>query len=199
MESLVSILWRLSLLLLFTSLYLSNFVIAVPNNSSSAIDPPEIDGFYKPPPGYESAALGSILRHRPVPRPISLDNATPVKVEAAWQLLYRTQNAVGDPEATVVTVLVPHNAKKNNLFVYSYFSVRSSFNHLTVRSNMDLIACILQWVNLHFRNYELVEASPDGFVAAIHLLLCKSAAVRTVSSPNFKIWFSLQLYSTVGM
>lgn len=128
----MQILWRFLLLLVLGLLSLSNSVLAVPENSSLAIGigPPEIDDFYKPPSGFESTALGSILRHRPVPRPISLDNKTPVKVEAAWQLLYRTQNAVGDPEATVVTVLVPHNAKKNNLFVYSYFSVSYSFNRL---------------------------------------------------------------------
>lgn len=139
MASITLILQRLLLLI---SVF--NFVIAAPTNTSSTIEPPYIDDFYKPPSGYESAAPGSILRHRAVPNPISLDNKTPIKVEAAWQLLYRTQNSVGDPEATVVTVLVPHNAKRNNLFIYSYFSVSWSVNRCLLSAlTWHSIACIL--------------------------------------------------------
>jgi hypothetical protein len=85
--------------------------------------PPNEDDFYKPPPGFESKAHGSILRYRPVPNPISLDNKTAMYLKAAWQIQYRTQNSVGEPEAAIVTVLVPHNAKPQHLFTYHYISV----------------------------------------------------------------------------
>lgn len=86
-----------------------------------AVTPPSQDPFYTPPSGYESSAPGTILRSRPVPNPLTLDNITPINVKGAWQLLYRTQNSLGDPEATVVTVIEPNNAKPNHLFSYQYF------------------------------------------------------------------------------
>jgi hypothetical protein len=84
---------------------------------------PDQDEFYKPPPGLELFKLGSIIRSRPVPNPITLNNVDAIKVKEAWQLLYRTQNSVEEPTATVVTVLVPYRAKPGHLFSYSYFSV----------------------------------------------------------------------------
>jgi hypothetical protein len=85
---------------------------------------PEFDPFYRAPPGYEKAAPGSILRYRPVPSAITLNNVTPIRPKAAWQLQYRTQNSVGDPSVSIVTVLVPFNAKPNHLFTQAYFTVR---------------------------------------------------------------------------
>src|ERR1700759_4492336 len=64
------------------------------------------DEFYKEPPGYERIPLGGILRSRPAPFPIKLVKYLTLKPKAAWQILYRTQNSVGEPEATVVTLLV---------------------------------------------------------------------------------------------
>lgn len=86
-----------------------------------AVTPPSQDPFYTPPSGYEAAALGTILNSRPVPNPLTLDNITPINVKGAWQLLYRTQNSLGNPEATVVTVIEPNNAKTNHLFSFQYF------------------------------------------------------------------------------
>jgi hypothetical protein len=94
--------------------------------SSSNITFPDDDEFYRAPSGYEKAALGSILRHRPVPNPLSIDNKTPLQLKSAWQIQYRTQNSVGDPEASIVTVLVPHNARPSHLFIYAYYTVCNS-------------------------------------------------------------------------
>jgi hypothetical protein len=109
---------------LFSALFC--FTCAAPTARQPTAKVPDEDDFYKPPPGYESAAPGTILRHRPAPNPITLDNKTPLNIKAAWQLQYRTQDSTGKPEATVVTLLVPHHAKPNNLFHYSFFSVRNS-------------------------------------------------------------------------
>jgi hypothetical protein len=86
---------------------------------------PAEDSFYTPPSGFEEAALGSIIRHRPVPNGITLNNKDPIYPENAWQLLYRTQNSVGEPSVSVVTVIKPFNAKPNHLFSYAMFSVGS--------------------------------------------------------------------------
>lgn len=84
---------------------------------------PDEDDFYKPPIGFEKYPVGSILRSRPTPNSITLNNVDPIKVKETWQLLYRTQNSVEEPTATVVTVIVPYRAKPDHLFSYSYFSV----------------------------------------------------------------------------
>jgi hypothetical protein len=84
---------------------------------------PENDEFYKAPPGFEKAAPGSILRYRRVPGSLTVDNNVTVNVQASWQLQYRTQNSVGAPEASIVTVLIPHNPRSENLFMYSYYTV----------------------------------------------------------------------------
>ncbi|KAF2427791.1 LIP-domain-containing protein [Tothia fuscella] len=84
------------------------------------------DDFYKPPTGFETKPPGTILQYRPVPGNLTFDNKKPVFPKAAWQLLYRTQNSVGAPIANIVTVLVPYNAKKTNLFVYDWFSLSPS-------------------------------------------------------------------------
>jgi hypothetical protein len=85
----------------------------------------ELDWFYQPPDGFEKAALGTILRSRKTPRPIGI-NVTSVEfgVGDAWQLLYRTQDGLRQPEATVVTILKPKQPNpRGNLWSESYFSV----------------------------------------------------------------------------
>ncbi|KAJ6781698.1 hypothetical protein PWT90_09507 [Aphanocladium album] len=74
---------------------------------------PGDDSFYNPPPGFETAAPGAILRHRPVPKPLST-----FKLSAAYQLLYRTTDSFGQAVATVTTVLVPPGAQKDKLLSY---------------------------------------------------------------------------------
>jgi hypothetical protein len=87
---------------------------------------PKDDAFYNAVAGYEKAKPGQILSYRRVPNPITLDNKNPVVPKSAWQFNYRTQNSVGEPEQTMVTILEPFNAKPDTLFVYHFFSVSSS-------------------------------------------------------------------------
>jgi hypothetical protein len=83
----------------------------------------ETDWFYEAPNGFEKAAPGTILRYRQTPRPIGINN-TAVEVGDAWQILYRTQDAEGLPEATLLTILKPKQPRpRGNLWVESYFSV----------------------------------------------------------------------------
>lgn len=122
--------WSLLLLLLslksVLSLVVSTGVPTRDNPAKATSRPtllPEQDVFYDPPPGFEKTSPGTILKHRPVPNPLTLDNVNPIKPKAAWQLLYRTQNSVGKPSASIVTVIEPWNAKPNHHFAYSFFSV----------------------------------------------------------------------------
>lgn len=64
---------------------------------------PVDDPFYAPPAGLAKAAPGKILRTREVQVALA---GTPVPT-AATQVLYRTTNQLGDPAATVATIIRP--------------------------------------------------------------------------------------------
>ncbi len=65
---------------------------------------PAEDPFYEPPPGFEHARPGTVLRSRDVE--LAFLGLIPQKFRAT-QLLYRTTDLHGEPEATVTTVMVP--------------------------------------------------------------------------------------------
>jgi hypothetical protein len=115
----------IALLIPAQSIASGSLLQAPPWNQTNRAGPlfPDEDSFYTPTPGFESAKLGAILKHRPVPRPITIDNKNGLKLKDAWQILYRTQNSVGEPEANVVTVLVPFKPNAKKLFSFQFFSV----------------------------------------------------------------------------
>ncbi|CAN6674025.1 hypothetical protein TRVA0_050S00342 [Trichomonascus vanleenenianus] len=111
-------------------------------NEKQAIPlPPTEDPFYKPPQGYEDEPLGTILRYRQMPVPPGILNMR-VSVQEAYQLLYRTSDTFGKPEATVTTVLVPNNADFNKLLSYqipvdaAYVNCAASYS-LQMGSNIN--------------------------------------------------------------
>jgi pimeloyl-ACP methyl ester carboxylesterase len=65
---------------------------------------PRDDPFYDPPPGFQHAAPGTVLRTRDVE--VAFLGLIPQKFTAT-QLLYRTTDMHGDPEASVTTVIAP--------------------------------------------------------------------------------------------
>lgn len=65
---------------------------------------PSDDPFYQPPPGFQHAEPGTVLRSRDVE--LALLGLIPQPVKAV-QLLYRTMDMNGEPEATATTVIVP--------------------------------------------------------------------------------------------
>ena len=65
---------------------------------------PEADPFYQPPPGYQQAHPGDLLRSRSVE--LGFLGVIPQRVRA-MQLLYRSTNLHGKPEVAVTTVLLP--------------------------------------------------------------------------------------------
>jgi len=70
---------------------------------SRPVLPPE-DPFYLPPPGFEHARPGTVLRSRDVQ--VAFLGLVPQKL-VATQLLYRTTDLNGLPQATVTTVIAP--------------------------------------------------------------------------------------------
>ncbi|KAI5970166.1 hypothetical protein CANMA_000777 [Candida margitis] len=81
---------------------------------------PSQDDFYTPPQGYETQPVGSILRTRNVPNPLT-SVVTPIKVQNAWQLLVRSEDSFGNPNAIVTTIIQPFNAKSDKLVSYQTF------------------------------------------------------------------------------
>ncbi|HZU49447.1 MAG TPA: lipase family protein, partial [Mycobacterium sp.] len=65
---------------------------------------PSRDPFYIPPSGYEQARPGTVLRSRGVE--LAFLGLIPQRFRAT-QLLYRSTNLNGDPEAAVTTVIIP--------------------------------------------------------------------------------------------
>ena len=68
---------------------------------------PSDDPFHQPPPGYQHATPGTVLRSRDVE--LAFLGLIPQRAMAT-QLLYRTTDMNGDPQATVTTVIVPADA-----------------------------------------------------------------------------------------
>jgi alpha-beta hydrolase superfamily lysophospholipase len=68
---------------------------------------PSDDPFHQPPPGYQHATPGTVLRSRGVE--LAFLGLIPQRTMAT-QLLYRTTDMNGMPEATVTTVIVPADA-----------------------------------------------------------------------------------------
>ncbi|MBF6546701.1 lipase [Nocardia brasiliensis] len=68
---------------------------------------PSADPFHRPPKGYAAKAPGTILRSRKIE--LALFGVVPQQV-CAWQLLYRSSDMHGTPEAAITTVLLPQDA-----------------------------------------------------------------------------------------
>ncbi|MGB3481237.1 MAG: lipase family protein [Mycobacterium sp.] len=73
---------------------------------------PHLDPFYVPPTGFEHAEPGTVLRSRDVE--LAFFGLIPQRFTTT-QLLYRTTDLHGDPEATVTTVLVPAERSTDQL------------------------------------------------------------------------------------
>ncbi|KAI9039233.1 putative lipase 8 precursor [Aspergillus affinis] len=78
---------------------------------------PSQDPFYKPNnTSWESSTLGTILGSRNVNVGSTLIDLS--LIHSAYQILYRTTNAHGDPSYAVTTVIIPINAKNDKLLSY---------------------------------------------------------------------------------
>ena len=68
-----------------------------------SVPAPEDDAFYRPPSRWAHAAAGTVLRSRPV----ELFGPIAAVPHAAYQVLFRTNDAHDRPIAAVTTIIVP--------------------------------------------------------------------------------------------
>ncbi|QPH02624.1 hypothetical protein C2857_006838 [Epichloe festucae Fl1] len=83
---------------------------AAPVQDLAVPAPPTQDSFYTLPKDLANHAPGTILRHRKPPSPISAFRLARQNLKDSHQIFYRTTDNFGNATATVLTVLVPHNA-----------------------------------------------------------------------------------------
>lgn len=119
--------------LLSAAAMLANVLIAscapsLPHDPRAAPVLPSQDPFYAVPDNVDSAAPGDILQHRPSPAKIAAFGLAPVHLEATYQLQYRTNDNLGNATATVLTVMVPHNADMGKVLSYQVAEDASSID-----------------------------------------------------------------------
>lgn len=114
---------RLAVLLALLSAIAAAAVAASP---ASALTDPTQDPFYTPPPGFQRTEPGTILRSRQVTMsgPQAADNA------AAYQLMFRTTNATGQPTAAVTTILTPTSPASGTRVLATY---ATAYDSLTLK------------------------------------------------------------------
>jgi len=76
---------------------------AVVPSAASGLTPPASDPFYAQPANIAQYPHGTVVRERQV----TLSGPTQAEAAAAYQLMYATRNATGQPVAAVTTVMVP--------------------------------------------------------------------------------------------
>ncbi|KAI8086683.1 secretory lipase-domain-containing protein [Halteromyces radiatus] len=84
---------------------------------ASTLQAPSNDPFYTPPAKFENKKPGTILKFRILPTS-SLPSISNENLKAIYQFLYRTNDGLGKPTASVTTLLVPTNADPTKLISY---------------------------------------------------------------------------------
>ena len=172
---------------------------------------PTNDPFYIPPSGCESTAPGTILRSRPVPNQLALLGIAPVNVSAVYQLLCRSTDSTGDPQATVTTIIIPYNANSTRLLSYQIAEDSASPNcppSYTLQDGTGLldagsatleIFCIVAALNqgwiVNIPDYEGPQAAfPSGIQAgqatldSVRAALASGNITGISSSAVYQMW-----------
>ena len=126
---------------------------------------PSKDPFFDPPAGFQHATPGTVLRSRDIQ--LGFVGVIPQKVRAT-QLLYRTTDRNGQPEATVTTVLVPaghsHSQPRHVLSYQCAIDAVSSrcFPSYALRRRAKAVGSLAQW------EYLLMAAAlAEGWVVSV--------------------------------
>jgi hypothetical protein len=102
----------------------------VPAHADDAVLAPDVDPFYVAPPSMPAAAPGTVLRSRPIAMgALGLPLPFP-----AWQVLYRTNDTKGNPEATVATIVLPLTPALGRRPLVSYQPAEDSLTSLCAPS-----------------------------------------------------------------
>jgi len=113
---------RLATLLAALAPVVAAAVMAAP---ASAVTAPAQDPFYAPPGGFQKASPGTILRSRQV----TMSGPQAAVYADAYQLLFRTTDATGQPTAAVTTVLTPSSPAGGTRVLASY---QTAYDSLTL-------------------------------------------------------------------
>ncbi len=126
---------------------------------------PSKDSFYDPPAGFHHASPGTVLRSRDVE--LGFLGLIPQRVRAT-QLLYRTTDRNGQPEATVTTVLVPaahsHSQPRHVVSYQCAIDAVTSrcFPSYALRRRAKAVGALAQW------EYLLMAAAlAEGWVVSV--------------------------------
>lgn len=102
--------WAARVIAIVVAFVAAATMLSVAQVPRAAAEPaPPADAFYDRPSDLASFAAGDIIRSRPVP--VKAFQLFPIRVQA-WQLLYRTADANGAPDAAVTTVMIPEGPAK---------------------------------------------------------------------------------------
>ena len=101
-----------------TQLVLISLARALPLTERVSPLPPTQDSFYQVPDDVQQFAPGTIFKYRKPPAPMAAFGLDPLKLQNTWQILYRTNDNFNKATATVLTVLVPHNADFSKILSY---------------------------------------------------------------------------------
>ncbi len=151
------------------------------------------------------------MRSRSVPNPLAIFNLLPIKVHGAYQLLYRTTDSQGNPQATVTTIIVPENADPTKLLSYqiaedaswincapSYIlqSIQNPLNGITGNVEMILIIAALKqgWI-VNTPDYEGPNAafssgiqSGQATLDSVRAALASENITGVSSSAKYQMW-----------
>ena len=84
-----------------------------------ALKPPHLDDFYEPPKKYHGTRLGEILKVRQPPASVR-SYLAPVDA-ISWQLLIRSEDSFGNPNAISATILEPRDSDSTRILAYQAF------------------------------------------------------------------------------
>jgi len=87
-------------------------------SQTAVATPPSQDPFYTAPAGFKKAKVGTILRSRPPPTPLSFLGVDNLNITAAYQLQYRTTDNDGNPAVAITTLIIPRNPDYTKLLAY---------------------------------------------------------------------------------
>ncbi|KAJ3497058.1 hypothetical protein NLG97_g2190 [Lecanicillium saksenae] len=119
-------LFTASFMFLFALVHTSAIPDVLPKRSTLLL--PSKDPFYAVPAGLDHVHPGTILKHRPAPAPLAAFGIVPVKLQESHQILYRTTDSLGNATATVLTVLIPHNADRSKVLSYQVAEDAANIN-----------------------------------------------------------------------
>lgn len=94
--------------------------LAAPTERDFGPTPPTQDDFYKVPEASELAKVknGDILRWRETPKSISALGIKPLNLKGQYQALYKSVDSNGEDTATVLSIMIPHNADMSKVVSY---------------------------------------------------------------------------------